>query len=383
MNVLVCAHKFFPLAGGAQVYAALLANGMVREGCSVKLVTETREGEEEDSRYCFEVVRKPRLLGLWRLIGDADIVQLTGPILLPLMIAVWRRKPVVIEHHGYQAICPNGLLFYEPTKTICPGHFMARRYHKCLRCAANGQGWGLGVRFVLSTFLRRGLCHLATVNAPITHHVESRLRLPRSKVIYYGVPDPAVLSMPLAPFPSVPPWLAYVGRLVSEKGLLLLVEAVRRLIDQGRDVRLRMVGEGPERGRLEATVKANGLEERVVFTGHLHGTALQDATRGVTAIVMPSIWEETAGLAAMEHMMRGGAVVAADVGGLGEIVDGTALKFPCGDVDGLLACLCRLLDEPDLGRKLGQRARVRATELFAEKRMIREHLDLYARLLRE
>jgi rhamnosyl/mannosyltransferase len=96
---------------------------------------------------------------------------------------------------------------------------------------------------------------------------------------------------------------------------------------------------------------------------------------------MPSIWEETAGLAAMEHMMRGRMVIAADIGGLGELVDGTSLKFPAGDIDALACCMKRVIDDPGLARALGQKARQRAEQLFVMERMVAEHFELYRSLL--
>src|SRR5207248_5999124 len=60
---------------------------------------------------------------------------------------------------------------------------------------------------------------------------------------------------------------AYVGRLVSEKGLPVLVQAARRLLDQGQIFHLKLVGDGPERKRLESDVTALGLQQHVTFTG--------------------------------------------------------------------------------------------------------------------
>ena len=75
--------------------------------------------------------------------------------------------------------------------------------------------------------------------------------------------------------------------------------------------------------------------------------------------------------------MRGGAVIASDIGGLGEVVGEAGLKFVAGEVAGLTSCLRRLLDDPGLVKILGDKARNRAQELFSQERMVQEHLDLY------
>jgi glycosyltransferase involved in cell wall biosynthesis len=170
---------------------------------------------------------------------------------------------------------------------------------------------------------------------------------------------------------------AYVGRLVSEKGLHSLVEAAQRLRRWNCNFCIKFVGDGPERSSLQAAVAAMGLCAHVVFTGYLHDRELEEALNDVAAVVMPSIWEETAGLSAMEHMMRGRVVIATDIGGLGEVVDGAGLKFPLGDIDALAGCMKRVIIEPELARTLGEKARVRAREIFSERRMIADHLALY------
>lgn len=74
-------------------------------------------------------------------------------------------------------------------------------------------------------------------------------------------------------------------------------------------------------------------------------------------------------------------MVAADIGGLGEIVGEAGLKFRRGDAEGLASCLRHVLDEPNLAKALGKKARQRALQLFREERMDAEHLAVYRQLL--
>jgi len=376
MKVLLYAHAFAPKIGGAETYVMLLAKGLAAKGISVTVATPTPQDGFDDSALPFEVVRQPNLRTLWRLIGEADIVQLAGPVFVPLLLGLLRRKPVFVEHHGYQAVCPNGLLFYEPTKTACPGHFMARRYWHCLRCNALTSGWLKSLLMLLLTFPRRWLCKKVRANIPVTHHVLKRLGLPRSQVIYHGVPEVPENFPPSGTVPT----FAYVGRLVSEKGLPLLLEAAKRLKEEGYEFRLLFVGDGPERKRLETMTVKMELRDRVQFTGFLRGEALEAVMASAHAVIMPSVWEETAGLAAMEHMMRGRLVIASDIGGLGEVVGEAGLKFAPGEVDALVHCLRQVLEHPNLVTELGTKARQRALRFFRWERMVEEHLTLYQSL---
>ena len=165
--------------------------------------------------------------------------------------------------------------------------------------------------------------------------------------------------------------------MVTEKGLTVLLAAAKKLHDEAREFRVIIIGDGPERSRLEAMCDAAGTRDRVTFTGWLTGERFEEAARDIGVAIIPSICEETAGLAAIEQMMRGRAVLASDIGGLREIVDDAGMRFAPGDVEQLAGCMRHLIRHPVLARQLGERARYRAEAQFHEDRMIREHRTVY------
>lgn len=395
MQLLICSIDFAPKIGGEETYLLLLAGGLAKrfvlarstrttgEPDRLVVVTRTRADGFDDTTLPFPIVRRPNVAKLWRLLGQSDVVQLSGPLLLPLLLGFLRKKPIVITHHMYHSVCPNGSLLHEPAGLLCPGHFAARRYHECLRCVAASSGWSKSVPWMLATFVRRWLCNRASVNVGVTHHVSRRVALQNTKTIYIGISDSWAIDNAIPNEQAAdPPWnFAYVGRLAREKGLPLLLEAIKKLRDQGYDCRLKFIGDGPERSLLETKAAAMSLQKQVHFTGFLQGQALNSAMADLTAVVMPSICEETAGVAAMEQMMRGGLVIASDIGGLGEVVDTTGLKFRAGDVNGLTSCLRQAMDRPQQVIEIGRKARERAMKLFGKARMIDEHHKLYEQLL--
>lgn len=385
MRILIYSHAFAPRIGGVETYVMLLACGLTHDrlrvsGADVRvtLVTRTPRDKMDDAALPFRIVRRPGLLELLRLIDGADVIQLAGPVILPMLLGLLLHKPVVVEHHGYQAVCPNGLLFYEPLKTVCPGHFMAGRHNKCIECNAV-EGRLSSLKMWLLTFARRWLCRLVRANTPITIHLQRRIDLPRSTVIYYGIEESKAeqRDAPHQDGPNGSVCFAYVGRLVREKGPSLLADAAARLRARGYQFQLKFIGDGPERAGIEAWVRSAGLSDRTVFTGFLRGDEFEQALREVTAVVMPSLMEETAGLAAIEQMMKGRLVIASDIGGLGEVVDGAGMKFAAGDVMALEECLQQVIERPALTRELGARARARALELFRQDRMVKDHLRVY------
>ncbi len=378
MKILIYAHDFAPSVGGVERIVERLAREFAGRGHGVSVVTETPAGPGGDAGFPFRVVRRPGLAGLARLIRGHDVTHLAGPALLPMILGWALRRPVVVEHHVYQAICPNGLLMYQPTREVCPGHFQAGRHRECLRCNA-GLGTRKSFRMWLLGFPRLWFCKRVACNIAITDHVLRRLSLPHSRMIYHGVaPDrssPGPEPEPGRPDTTIS--FAYVGRFIREKGITVIVEAAARLQSEGLPVRLIFIGDGPERPGVEAAAERLGLRDRVTFTGMLDAEDLQRATADPPVLIVPSLWEELCPLAPMEQMMRGKALIASAIGGLAEVVGDAGLQFQPGDPESLASCMRRLALDPELVRKLGESARHRALTLFQESAMIDAHLKLY------
>lgn len=392
MKIVLYGEHFLPAIGGVEVSLGLLARGLVEldvNGTSrdavrneVTLATRTAANGMDDSSLPYRVVRQPGFWHLFHLIRKAEILHIAGPCLLPLTIAWMLRKPTVVEHHGYQAVCPNGLLFKRPLQTLCRGHFAQGQYRECLRCCSSTTGFAGGFRALLLMFPRRWLCRNVAANIMITNHTGMRLNLPRSHTIYYGIPDVHPSGLGDTSSASNGLEIAYVGRLVAEKGLPVLLDAAKRLKAQGTNFKLSFIGSGPEQSRLEQLVKNLGLVDLVTFTGDLRGPALEQAVNKVEVVVMPSVWEETAGLSAIEQMMRGRVVVAADIGGLAEVVGAAGLKFTSGDSAALCSRLREVAKDRHQVERLGHAARQRAASEFGLERAVTAHHLLYKSLLR-
>jgi len=375
-RILIYTHAFAPKVGGVETIVMSLANGLARldraSQVEVTLATATPRGDFNDGSLPFRVVRRPGLLELVRLIRTADVVHIAGPAFSPLLLGLLIRKPVVVEHHGFQTICPNGQLLHEPSQTFCPGHFMAGRHRECLRC--NVQVGLLGsVKLWFLTFPRRWLCGRVGANVTPTTWLAGLLGLPRMTTIYHGL---AVDSNSKSRLASSPIGVAFIGRLVATKGVDVLLRAMSRLKTKV-PFTLKIIGDGPERSRLEAQAQDLGLAHWVQFFGYQSDAELSETLSGVRAIVMPSLAGEVFGMVAAENMMRGIMPIVSAGGALAEVVGDAGLTFPAGDDEALAACLVRILDEPGLPEVLGERARRRAQQLFSEERMVAQHLSTY------
>ncbi len=391
MNILIYSHAFAPQIGGVETYALLLARGLASRGAGksvrVTVVTQSPQSNFDDSAMPFAIVRQPGITQLRKLIRESDVVHLAGPVIVPLALALLARKSVVVEHHGYQASCPNGLLLYQPTKTACPNHYMRNEFSACLKCNASESGWLASVKMLLLTPLRRWLCRRVNVNLCITNHVAQRIELPRSQVVYYGIPEPfttEIVSAPKQITPTSPLSVGFLGRLVEEKGVPTLIEAMHMLHDKKGRVSITIIGDGPQRPVLEAMAREqNGFQPAISFLGSLQGEKLFAALANVEVLVMPSANEEPAGLVVMEQMIRGCPVIVSDHGGGPELTGDAGLKYPPGNAAALAACIRQLADDPTLLRELGVRAKNRAIAIFSLDRMIEEHFKIFEKLFVE
>lgn len=128
--------------------------------------------------------------------------------------------------------------------------------------------------------------------------------------------------------------LIFVGRIVPVKGLPLLIEAVARLADDIPGLELVVVGDGPDRARIEAAAKPLGT--RVRFTGYLSQDAVAGAIRQADIAVLPS-FAEGVPVFLMEAMASGKPVIATQIAGVNELAKDreSGLLIPPGDIDSL------------------------------------------------
>src|SRR5277367_228781 len=196
LTLLIYSRSWSPAVGGVETITRTLAEGLSKRSYSqtgnsirVILVTLTPAGGMDDSLLPFQVVRRPSFWHFIQLCRAADIVHLAGPALLPLSLGWLLRKRIVLEHHNYQSMCPNGLLIHRPDFAICPNHFLAGRYEECYRCNSEALGRADSLRNLLLAFPRRWLAKNVAVNVAPSCHMKTRAALPRTQVIYHGVAD--------------------------------------------------------------------------------------------------------------------------------------------------------------------------------------------------
>lgn len=181
------------------------------------------------------------------------------------------------------------------------------------------------------------------------------------EIVHYGIePD----GDPPAYDGGVPKLLC-VGRLIPIKGHIVLLRAFAEARKQLPDLELEIAGRGPLEPALRALARELGVGGAVRFLGHV--TPIQSAIEQATVVVVPSMGEGF-GMVALEAMERARPVIAAAIGGLGEIVrDGvTGVLVPPGEAEPLTSAIARIAGDPELAREMGEAGRQRAIARFLQ-----------------
>jgi glycosyltransferase involved in cell wall biosynthesis len=172
--------------------------------------------------------------------------------------------------------------------------------------------------------------------------------------------------------------IGYVGRLVAEKGIELLLGAVVRLSGPWQ---LRILGSGPELERLEKMAQRLGIYPRVLFDRPIPSTQMPYYLSGLDALVLPSItrpnWKEQFGRVLIEAMACGVPVVGARSGAIPDVIADAGLTFAEGDVAGLTRQLTSLMNDTSLRKKMAHLGRIRVLARFTQERIAEATFKVY------
>jgi glycosyltransferase involved in cell wall biosynthesis len=175
----------------------------------------------------------------------------------------------------------------------------------------------------------------------------------------------------------------FVGRLVYEKGVQVLINAIPQILAKV-DAKFVIVGSGYMRDQLLTIVRAMKLEHKVLFTGFVDEATLLKLQCCADVSVVPSLFEPF-GIVALEAMAARSAVVVSDTGGLGEIVehDVTGVKAYPNSVDSLAWGITKVLTDDAYRSRLRENAYVRIKERFDWDKIAQQTIQVYDGVLGE
>ncbi|GIJ23824.1 glycosyltransferase family 4 protein [Micromonospora lutea] len=212
----------------------------------------------------------------------------------------------------------------------------------------------------------------------------------RVDVVPNGVDDrawrarPRAVSSARARFAGDGPLVGYAGRLVYEKGVQHLIDAVPKLRARHPGLRVLIAGDGPFRGELEDRTRQLGLTGTVRFAGFLDNTQLPAVLGATDTTVVPSLYEPF-GMVALEAAAAGAPLAVARTGGLAEIVESgvTGVTFPHSDPSALADAVGQLLGDEIFARRVARQARCMVGRRYAWATIAARTADTYATACRD
>jgi glycosyltransferase involved in cell wall biosynthesis len=281
----------------------------------------------------------------------------------PSVLPALRRAgvPVVMTLHNYRLLCANGVLFRDgrPCEDCIGTHPWHGLRHRCYRDSALQSLPAAGtIAFhgLLGTWRREVSLFLALNEFSRARFVRGGLPPERIHVKPNFVADPGPRTVPNSASPTV----LYVGRLVAEKGLGVLLEAWRRAAVGSLE--LVIVGDGPMRPALQRLAVPG-----VRFAGRLPAEEVRRRMLAARALVLPSLSYEVQPMAALEAVAAGVPVLASDIGGMPDLLRplGSGWLVPPGVEEAWAAELGRLTDAR-LVEQGGRQARATYEQSFTE-----------------
>jgi len=178
------------------------------------------------------------------------------------------------------------------------------------------------------------------------------------------------------------PTIGYIGRLVEEKGVQVLLEAVALLRPH---YRVEIIGTGYYRTELEILASRLGIRDRITFRNSVAALKVPEALNGFDVLVVPSLtranWMEQFGRVIVEAMGCEVPVVGSDSGEIPNVIGDAGIIVPEGNAEQLALRLHELLEDREMRRDLATRGRQRMLTQFTQRQVAQRHYQLYLSML--
>lgn len=175
-----------------------------------------------------------------------------------------------------------------------------------------------------------------------------------------------------------------VGRMDREKGIDLIIQTVKQLKDDGKQVRAKLVGSGVHISELKELVSKLNLDDAIEFTGQVDNSDLPDIYRSATVFLLPTRREEGHPVTLSEAFCCGLPFIATKRGGLSELItDGTDGFFVTEDVDSIVEKIAILYDNPVALKSMSENARSTGVRKFSIGTMLKMYDNLISKIVHE
>jgi glycosyltransferase involved in cell wall biosynthesis len=195
-------------------------------------------------------------------------------------------------------------------------------------------------------------------------------------VIYLGLDEPDIKPAAIS---FSPPTLLCFGRVVNEKGFDLAIEAVSIVLKKYPNIKLIIAGDGPAKNDLIQLAEKLGIQKNVDFLGWVNPDEIPNIINSSSIVIVPSRWKEAFGLVALQAMQLGRPVIAANTGGLPEIIEHNlnGILVEKENPEAIADAISFLIENKEQAEYLGLKGRETAKTKFTWKQNIDAYNKLY------
>lgn len=374
MNILIFNESFYPNIGGVERFIDTLAGYLHNIGVEVSVITNTKLDPSEEIDYPYGVYRCPANHIIKELISKSDIVHLNSFDPFIYFYSLIKRKNIVSTYHDLSPICPKSNKFKDGKPCIDNA-----RPVLCYNCLKQS---GLNSKFkkLLRPVVKSALSIVNSANVVLTRYQFDRLNLYNKNIISLGI-DTEIFKPNKQNLYKNISTVVFAGRLIEEKGCDSLLRAIHLCINNGIEIKLQIIGPGPERNRLKLLASDLGIDNHVSFIPSIHDKELIKHIQQATVIVVPSIWDEPFGIIAVEAFACGIPVIASDTGGLGLIVKECGLVYKRGDHEELAQKITHLIENEGIRSNISEESRQIAVARYSSVKMGQSYYRLFYSLV--
>lgn len=406
MKVLLV-HKFFTIIGGAEVFFFEVGRVLEKNGHKVAYFS-TIDAQNKPSYYSKYFVRAPEyrsdnplksMKSIVKIIYSLEAKKKFRQILLDFkpdvvhVFAIFTHislsildvchemgVPVVMSCNDYKHICPNSKLFHHGR--LCEDCKNAKFYNAILtKCCQNSLVFSMGSSleaYVHHTFnlLRKNVHTFLFASEFMAKKTEEFWGTNTFRWRKLQNPFDSSNYLPSQEYSN---YFLFVGRLVEEKGVDILLKAMENL----PKVNLILVGDGPDIDRLKKVAKKSRFKN-IKFVGPKWGEALDLLLRKARFTVVPSIWHENFPYVILQSFVAGKAVIGTDRGGIPELIrDGEfGLIYAAQDHKMLAESIEYLWEKPQLAFEMGKAAREYVVTEFSDQKFYENLVEIYKDVLK-
>ncbi len=386
MRILMLTWEYPPrVVGGIAHVVSELSRALAQEGNEVEVITTMEEGLPEKEKAEGVVLHRVapyhgRPLDFFAWVHQLNLAMLERGVCLSLE----ERFDAVHAHDWLVAYAGRGIKHIFKTPLIASVH--ATEFGRNNGLHSDEQRYIGEVEWSLTYEAWRVICN----SRFMCEEIESVFNLPPDKIsiipngirpaaFQVSAPDPAVRRKFAAREEKI---IFFIGRLVREKGVQHLLEALPAVRERFPNVRAVIAGRGLYGEELHRLALHLGIDRHVTFAGYVDEETRNQLYAHAEAAVFPSLYEPF-GLVALEAMAAGTPVVVGDTGGFAETVAHgvNGIRVAAGSAAALAGGICALLGDPDLSRRLACRALQEMEEKYSWPSIARQYESMYQQVV--